>query len=300
MTTISGTVHKHQICLENFWKSLWQWQLFDNWDSCWGSSSWWWVFNCKRSPINLILDWSWAFSEAAEHQCLGGYFHPVMPELELPLVRKEKYQKNSGLSNGNVQGRWCSIGKRFPVPFPVSLRTPPSTGTRKPDICGYSLTKFEIGAIICIIHTCDLLHSFDAQIIFNRNNFPGFFPPLFNEFCLWQKEPNFMSANTKQKIKESVRSDEYCMHFCACCAQHQPWWIGNTSAMLSHGTPELGSLMSVPRPSHFEMGVSSHALGDQGIMGYMYMIVIHMYMIDPIDGCRCILAWEHLWKMLSM
>lgn len=41
-----------------------------------------------------------------------------------------------------------------------------------------SLTKFEIGAIICIIHSCDLLQSFDVQIIFNRNNFT-FFLPLF-------------------------------------------------------------------------------------------------------------------------
>jgi len=35
----------------------------------------------------------------------AGHFHAVIPELELPLVRKEKYQKRPGLFNWKCAGQ---------------------------------------------------------------------------------------------------------------------------------------------------------------------------------------------------
>lgn len=44
-------------------------------------------------------------------------------------------------------------------------------------------------------------------------------------------------------------------------------------------------------------GVSRRAVGAQGIMGY---IIQKNGIGDPVDVFRCILAWEHLWKIFGI
>lgn len=71
-----------------------------------------WVLNRKRILVSLTLDKREAFSKQQSSRAWAGHFHTIIPEPELPLVRKDRHQKSQGLATGNVQGRGCSGGKQ--------------------------------------------------------------------------------------------------------------------------------------------------------------------------------------------
>lgn len=82
-----------------------------------------WVLNRKRILVSLTLDKREAFLKQQSSRAWAGHFHTIIPEPELPLVRKDRHQKSQGLATGNVQGRGCSGGRQKLFSEPCDTHT---------------------------------------------------------------------------------------------------------------------------------------------------------------------------------